>query len=43
VYEKGIPEFPGREVARKIKFKCENEERKNWYWTEGEERRYRMC
>jgi hypothetical protein len=42
-----IPEYLGRENARKRKmmtrFRCGNEERENRYWTEGEERRCRMC
>jgi hypothetical protein len=42
-----IPEYLGRESARKrkmmTKFRCENEERENRYWMEGEERRRRMC
>jgi hypothetical protein len=44
----GNSRVPGeRESARKRKmkarFRCENEERESRYWTEGEERRCRMC
>jgi hypothetical protein len=42
-----IPEYLGRESARERKmmarFRCGNEERKNRYWMDGEERRCRMC
>jgi hypothetical protein len=41
------PVHLGRESAKERKmmarFKCGNEERENRYWTEGEERRCRMC
>jgi hypothetical protein len=44
---KKILEYLGRESARERKmmarFRCGNEERENRYWTEGEERRCRMC
>jgi hypothetical protein len=42
-----IPEYLGRKSARERKmmarFRCGNEERENRFWTEGEERRCRMC
>jgi hypothetical protein len=42
-----IPEYLRKESGRKRKmmarFRCGNEERENRYWTEGEERRCRMC
>jgi hypothetical protein len=42
-----IPEYLGREGAKErqmmARFRCGNEERENRYWTEGEERRCRMC
>jgi hypothetical protein len=42
-----IPEYLGGETSRERKmmarFRCENEERENRYWMEGEERRCRMC
>jgi hypothetical protein len=42
-----IPEYLGRESAKGRKmmarFRCGNEERKNRYWTEEEERRCRLC
>jgi hypothetical protein len=42
-----FPEYLGRESARERKmtarFRCGNEERENRYWTEGEERRCKMC
>jgi hypothetical protein len=40
-----IPEYLGRESARerKMTFICGNGKIENRYWSEGEERRYRMC
>jgi hypothetical protein len=42
-----IPEYLWRESAKErkmmAKFRCGNEERENRYWTDGEERRCRMC
>jgi hypothetical protein len=32
-----------RERKNMARFRCENEEREHRYWTEGEERRCRMC
>jgi hypothetical protein len=47
VYTDEIPEYLERESARDRKmmaiFRCGNEERKNRYWIQGEERRCRMC
>jgi hypothetical protein len=41
-----IPKYLGRESAKERKmmarFRCGNEERENRYWTEEEERRWRM-
>jgi hypothetical protein len=41
------PEYLGREIARErkmmVRFRCGNEERESRYWTEGGERRCRMC
>jgi hypothetical protein len=42
-----IPEYLGKESAKErqiiARFSCGNEERENRYWTEGKERRCRMC
>jgi hypothetical protein len=41
-----IPEYLGRKSARERKMRARfsrNEERRNRYWMEGEERRCRMC
>jgi hypothetical protein len=42
-----VPVYLRRESAKERKmmarFRCRNEERENRYWTEGEERRCRMC
>jgi hypothetical protein len=42
-----VPVYLGRKSAKERKmmarFRCANEERENRYWTEGEDRRYRMC
>jgi hypothetical protein len=42
-----ILEFLGRKSAKEKKmmarFRCGNEGRENSYWTEGEERRCKMC
>jgi hypothetical protein len=42
-----ILEFLGRKSAKERKmmarFRCGNEGRENSYWTEGEERRCKMC
>jgi hypothetical protein len=47
VYSRGNSGVPGGENARERKmmarFRCGNEERENRYWTEGEERRCRIC
>jgi hypothetical protein len=42
-----VPVYLGRESAKERKmmarFRCGNKERENRYWSEGEERRCRMC
>jgi hypothetical protein len=42
-----IPEYLGGDSATERKmmarFRCENEEKDNRYWMEGEESRRRMC